>query len=127
MKLEGVLGKGGFGVVHLGTLGTQKVAVKQLLQVNIHNLKLFRFECFLMKNLRHPNIVKLVGVCWDDLMLGLCLEYVSDEAELLERIRVLEGERTERGDSNHKRYSPETVRQEGEEVVGKFAKLIVFE
>lgn len=31
-----------------------------------------------MKNLRHPNIVKLIGVCWDDTMLACLLEYVSN-------------------------------------------------
>jgi len=31
-----------------------------------------------MKNLRHPNIVKLVGVCWEDTMFACCLEYVSN-------------------------------------------------
>jgi len=31
-----------------------------------------------MKNLRHPNIVKLVGVCWEDEMFACCLEYVSN-------------------------------------------------
>ena len=37
-----------------------------------------RFECFIMKDLRHPNIVRLVGVCWDDFMMGCCLEYVDN-------------------------------------------------
>jgi len=37
-----------------------------------------RFECFLMKSLRHPNIVKLVGVCWDDGMFACCLEFVEN-------------------------------------------------
>ena len=36
------------------------------------------FECFLMKSLRHPNIVKLVGVCWDDSMFACCLEFVEN-------------------------------------------------
>jgi len=31
-----------------------------------------------MKNLRHPNVVKLVGVCWDNSMLACCLEFVSN-------------------------------------------------
>ena len=31
-----------------------------------------------MKNLRHPNIVKLVGVCWDDSMFACCLEYIDN-------------------------------------------------
>ena len=70
--IEGMLGKGGFGVVHLGSYKGVKVAVKQLLEIIDENVDRFRFECFLMKNLRHPNVVKLVGVCWDDNMLA-CL------------------------------------------------------
>ena len=35
-------------------------------------------QCFLMKELRHPNIVRLVGVCWDTFMVGLALEYVPN-------------------------------------------------
>jgi len=31
-----------------------------------------------MKNLRHPNIVKLVGVCWDDSLFACCLEFVEN-------------------------------------------------
>jgi serine/threonine protein kinase len=78
VEIQGMLGKGGFGVVHLATLHGEQVAVKQLLTIDMDNVKTFRFECFLMKNLRHPNIVKLIGVCWDDKMLGCCLEYVSN-------------------------------------------------
>jgi serine/threonine protein kinase len=78
VKIEGMLGKGGFGVVHLGSWGTEKVAVKQLLTIDRDSVKRFRFECFLMKNLRHPNVVKLIGVCWDEMMLGCCLEYVRN-------------------------------------------------
>ena len=31
-----------------------------------------------MKNLRHPNVVKLAGVVWDETMLGCCMEYVGN-------------------------------------------------
>ena len=31
-----------------------------------------------MKNLRHPNIVRLIGVCWDEFMLACLLEYVTN-------------------------------------------------
>jgi len=31
-----------------------------------------------MKSLRHPNIVKLVGVCWEPGMMACCLEYVEN-------------------------------------------------
>ncbi|GMI38302.1 hypothetical protein TeGR_g9302 [Tetraparma gracilis] len=33
--------------------------------------------CFLTKEMSHPNIVILIGVCWDQMMLGCVLEYVS--------------------------------------------------
>ena len=38
---------------------------------------MLRFECFITKELTHPNCVALIGVCWDDLMLGCLIEYVS--------------------------------------------------
>jgi hypothetical protein len=57
-----------FGVVHLANYSGQQVAAKQLMNIAPETVKRFRFECFLMKNLRHPNIVRLVGVCWDDQM-----------------------------------------------------------
>jgi len=31
-----------------------------------------------MKSLRHPNIVKLVGVCWEDSLFACCLEFVEN-------------------------------------------------
>jgi len=33
-----------------------------------------------MKSLRHPNIVKLVGVCWEDSLFACCLEFVENES-----------------------------------------------
>jgi hypothetical protein len=53
-------------VVNLATYDGTKVAMKQLLTVNEENVLRFRHECFLMKNLSHPNIVRLVGVCWSE-------------------------------------------------------------
>ena len=57
-----------FGVVNLATYRGAKVAVKQLLKVTDENVTRFRHECFLMKNLAHPHVVKLVGVVWDSEM-----------------------------------------------------------
>jgi len=45
-----------------------------------------RFECFITKELSHPNCVSLIGVCWDDNMLGCVIEYV-DGGSLEGRIR----------------------------------------
>ena len=64
VKIISLLGKGGFGTVHLATFKGEQVAVKKMKKINRTNVIRFRFECFLLKNLRHPNVVKLVGVCW---------------------------------------------------------------
>jgi serine/threonine protein kinase len=78
VKVDKMIGKGGFGVVNLATYRGQFVAQKQLLSINDESVKRFRFECFLMKSLRHPNIVKMVGVCWEDDTFACCLEFVEN-------------------------------------------------
>ncbi|GMI20413.1 hypothetical protein TeGR_g7083 [Tetraparma gracilis] len=78
LKIDRLLGKGGFGVVNLATYRGAKVAMKQLLTVNEENVLRFRHECFLMKNLSHPNVVKLVGVCWSEDLFACCLEFVEN-------------------------------------------------
>ena len=50
----------------------------QLLTLNEENVLRFRHECFLMKNLSHPNVVKLVGVCWSEELFACCLEFVEN-------------------------------------------------
>jgi hypothetical protein len=52
--------------------------MKQLLTVSEENVMRFRHECFLTKNLSHPNVVKLVGVCWSDDLFACCLEFVEN-------------------------------------------------
>ncbi|GMI22371.1 hypothetical protein TeGR_g11890 [Tetraparma gracilis] len=78
LKIDKLLGKGGFGVVNLATYKGGKVAMKQLLTVNEENVLRFRHECFLVKNLSHPNVVKLVGVCWSEELFACCLEFVEN-------------------------------------------------
>ncbi|GMI30069.1 hypothetical protein TeGR_g6473 [Tetraparma gracilis] len=78
LKVDRLLGKGGFGVVNLAIYRGSKVAMKQLLTVNEENVLRFRHECFLMKNLSHPNIVKLAGVCWSEDLFACCLEFVEN-------------------------------------------------
>jgi len=78
VKVERLLGKGAFGVVNLATYKGGQIAVKQLIRIEDESVTRFRFECFLMKSLRHPNIVKLIGVCWDDGMFGCCLEFIEN-------------------------------------------------
>ncbi|GMI18864.1 hypothetical protein TeGR_g52, partial [Tetraparma gracilis] len=77
VKLKQMLGQGGMGTVHLGEYRGDQVAVKQLITINEESIGRFRFECFLTKELSHPHVVILVGVCWDEHMLGLILEFVD--------------------------------------------------
>jgi serine/threonine protein kinase len=86
IEIVELLGQGGMGKVHLAKFKGELVAVKQLLTINDDSVKRFRFECFLTKELTHPNCVKMIGVCWDDMMLGCILEYV-DGGSLESRLR----------------------------------------
>ena len=74
VELIGMLGKGAFGAVHSGMFRGEKVAIKQLIAITPENVQRFHFECFLMNNLRSPNIVNLIGVVWDDTMIACILE-----------------------------------------------------
>ncbi|GMI24653.1 hypothetical protein TeGR_g14475, partial [Tetraparma gracilis] len=76
LEIIELLGQGGMGKVHLANFHSQQVAVKQLITINDDSVMRFRRECFLTKELSHPNIVILVGVCWDAMMLGCVLEYL---------------------------------------------------
>ncbi|GMI26751.1 hypothetical protein TeGR_g12669 [Tetraparma gracilis] len=77
IEIVELLGQGGNGKVHLALFDGQEVAVKQLITINDDTVMRFRRECFLTKEFSHPNVVILVGVCWDDMMLGCVLEYVD--------------------------------------------------
>ncbi|GMI41246.1 hypothetical protein TeGR_g3202 [Tetraparma gracilis] len=57
---------------------TVTVNKQVLLTLNEENVLRFRHECFLMKNLSHPNIVKLAGVCWSEDLFACCLEFVEN-------------------------------------------------
>ncbi|GMH53289.1 hypothetical protein TrRE_jg4850, partial [Triparma retinervis] len=78
VMVKGLLGKGGNGEVHIAAYKNDEVALKRITQIDADSIQRFRFECFIMKDLRHPNIVRLIGVCWDDFMMGCCLEYVDN-------------------------------------------------
>jgi hypothetical protein len=77
IEIKELLGQGGMGKVHLANYKGQLVAVKQLITINDDSVTRFRRECFLTKELSHPNVVKFVGAIWDDMMLGCVLEYVT--------------------------------------------------
>ncbi len=82
-----MLGRGGNGEVFIGVYKDTKIAVKRMITIDEASLERFRFECFMMKELRHPNIVRLVGVCWDVNLVACCLEYI-DNGTLEEWLRI---------------------------------------
>ncbi|KAM3359307.1 serine/threonine-protein kinase RIPK [Capsicum galapagoense] len=79
------LGEGGFGPVHKGFiddkikpgLGAQPVAVKLLNLEGDQGHMEWLTEVVLLGQLRHPNLVKLIGYCWEDEQRLLVYEYMT--------------------------------------------------
>ncbi|KAJ3689720.1 hypothetical protein LUZ61_018884 [Rhynchospora tenuis] len=83
-----ILGEGGFGAVYKGyvdekTLNPAKsglgmvVAVKKLNPESMQGLQEWQSEVNFLGRLSHPNLVKLLGYCWEDKELLLVYEYMS--------------------------------------------------
>ncbi|KAM3318445.1 hypothetical protein ACQJBY_035918 [Aegilops geniculata] len=117
---ERILGRGGFGMVYKGELEDGKiVAVKKFIQSVSSSQKQFENEVKLLMKLKHPNIVRLLGYCYETQHLHkfyegkivfassteclLCLEYlpkgsldkyISDASSGLDwptRLKIIEG------------------------------------
>ncbi|XP_077352352.1 mitogen-activated protein kinase kinase kinase 21 isoform X2 [Festucalex cinctus] len=79
LVLEEIIGVGGFGKVYRGTWKGQEVAVKAARQDPDEDITAtaasVKQEAKLFAMLRHPNIIKLEGVCLDEPNLCLVMEY----------------------------------------------------
>ncbi|XP_020581969.1 probable serine/threonine-protein kinase PIX13 [Phalaenopsis equestris] len=86
-KSSTVLGEGGFGTVYKGwleekTLSPAKsgsgmvVAVKKLKSESAQGLEEWQSEINFLGRLSHPNLVKLLGYCWEDKELLLVYEFM---------------------------------------------------
>ncbi|CAM0878344.1 unnamed protein product [Alopecurus aequalis] len=63
---KSILGKGGFGVVYKGVLENRKIiAVKKLAQSLSGSPEQFLNEATFLMKLKHPNIVRLEGYCYE--------------------------------------------------------------
>ncbi|KAL6908197.1 hypothetical protein ACP4OV_002367 [Aristida adscensionis] len=91
-----VIGSGGFGVVYTGVLGLEKVAVKKLFQTSHFSGNQFKDELASLRRVKHKNIVRFLGYCFDtqkkpvehngrivlaeDWRRFLCFEYVPNKS-----------------------------------------------
>ncbi|KAK9714885.1 hypothetical protein RND81_06G127700 [Saponaria officinalis] len=75
------LGRGGFGVVYLGTLPDGKaVAVKRLSNATSQGIKEFKTEACLTARLQHRNLVKLFGFCLEKHEMLLVYEFLPNKS-----------------------------------------------
>eukprot|EP00755_Sulcionema_specki_P012905 Sspe_Gene.52591::Locus_29131_Transcript_1_1_Confidence_1.000_Length_868::g.52591::m.52591 len=74
-----VLGKGGFGVVYLGSYQATEVAVKMMFadRVDTDDINEWKREVSIMTRLRHPNILMLLGAVFEERKFAIVTEYCN--------------------------------------------------
>ncbi|KAL0356501.1 UNVERIFIED_CONTAM: putative serine/threonine-protein kinase PIX13 [Sesamum calycinum] len=87
-RSDTVLGEGGFGKVYKGWLddkssaraagnGSSVIAVKKLNSESMQGFQEWQSEVNFLGRLSHPNLVKLLGYCWEDKELLLVYEFMQ--------------------------------------------------
>lgn len=85
-KADTVLGEGGFGKVYKGWLddkgpgksgSSTVIAVKKLNSESLQGFEEWQSEVNFLGRLSHPNLVKLMGYCWEDKELLLVYEFMQ--------------------------------------------------
>ncbi|XP_077215360.1 cold-responsive protein kinase 1-like isoform X2 [Tasmannia lanceolata] len=75
------IGRGGFGVVYKGTLRDEtQVAIKSLSAESNQGLREFLTEIDMISNIRHPNLVQLIGCCIEGSSRMLVYEYLENNS-----------------------------------------------
>lgn len=72
------LGEGGFGKVYKGVLANKEVAVKRVSKDSRQGKQEFIAEVTTIGSLRHKNLVKLIGWCYDKHELLIVYEYMPN-------------------------------------------------
>jgi len=75
-NLKNKLGKGGFGTVYKGVLPNKVVAVKRVSKDSRQGKQEFIAEVTIIGSLRHRNLVKLIGWCYEKRELLIVYEYM---------------------------------------------------
>ncbi|KAJ1693739.1 hypothetical protein LUZ63_010437 [Rhynchospora breviuscula] len=70
------IGQGGFGSVYKGSLRQTTVAIKLLHSESLQGISQFQQEITILTNVRHPNLVTLIGACSE--VSALVYEYLSN-------------------------------------------------
>ncbi|KAJ3689816.1 hypothetical protein LUZ61_018980 [Rhynchospora tenuis] len=70
------IGQGGFGSVYKGSLHQTTVAIKLLHSESLQGISQFQQEITILSNVRHPNLVTLIGACSE--VWALVYEYLSN-------------------------------------------------
>ncbi|KAG2250656.1 hypothetical protein Bca52824_080792 [Brassica carinata] len=73
-----VHGKGGFGVIYHGVLRRNQVAVKMLNRASVYDIQQFTKEVHDFVEVRHNNLVRLIGYCDEGDHLALIYEFVGN-------------------------------------------------
>ncbi|VAH38965.1 unnamed protein product [Triticum turgidum subsp. durum] len=75
------VGRGGFGTVYKGTLPSkQDVAVKVLSAESRQGIREFLTEIDVISNVKHPNLVELIGCCVEEENRILVYEYLENSS-----------------------------------------------
>ena len=90
IKIGKKLGKGAFGDVFEAELKGQKVAVKTCRSTDVPDKEKFLQEADILKQYDHLNIVKLIGIAWDDEPVLIVMELMPG-GSLLDYLRKKSG------------------------------------
>ncbi|KAL2457651.1 ACT-like protein tyrosine kinase family protein [Forsythia ovata] len=79
LKFDSKVASGSFGDLYKGTYCSQEVAIKILMseRVNVDMLKEFSQEVFIMRKVRHKNVVQFIGACTRPPNLCIVTEFMS--------------------------------------------------
>ncbi|XP_022145347.1 serine/threonine-protein kinase STY17-like isoform X2 [Momordica charantia] len=79
LKLENKVGSGSYGDLYRGTYFSQEVAIKVLRPelINEEMIKEFSQEVYIMRKVRHKNVVQFIGACTRPSNLCIVTEFMS--------------------------------------------------